>query len=427
MKYFYLLLVTFFSCITIQAQQFEDYFTDQALRLDYVFSGNAVTEAVSLSNLSQLPQWAGRKHHLAELLLKGNGQVRIYDIDSKECIYKDSFSTLFQEWQSTDEAKSVQKSFENTFLVPFPKKKVSVEIALRNNSGLYKVAIKHTVDPKDILIKKKGHANITPYIYIHKGDSTLYRSFINVVILAEGYTNEEMPKFRKAAETTVEQILAHQPFGSYANRFNFIAVESVSNNSGVSVPRTNDWRSTAFDSHFDTFYSDRYLTTTSVSKIHDALAGIPYAHIIILANTDVYGGGGILNSYTLTTTGHDAFKPVVVHEFGHSFAGLGDEYFYEDDVMTDTYPLKVEPWEPNITTLVDFASKWKNQLKANTPIPTPITSADKFPIGVYEGAGYSAKGIYRGSVDCRMKTNSCKSFCPVCQKAIEKLIKFYTE
>ena len=196
--------------------------------------------------------------------------------------------------------------------------------------------------------------------------------------------------------------------------------------SGVSVPRKNDWKHTAFGSHFDTFYSDRYLTTCRVKSIHNALAGIPYEHIIIIANTAEYGGGGIYNSYTLTAAHHPTFKPVVVHEFGHSFAGLGDEYFYEDDVMTDTYPLNVEPWEPNITTRTDFSSKWEDMLPAATPVPTPQQANGKYPIGVYEGGGYSAKGIYRPSFDCRMRTNEYPEFCPVCQRAIRRIIEFYT-
>ena len=155
------------------------------------------------------------------------------------------------------------------------------------------------------------------------------------------------------------------------------------------------------------------------------MAGIPYEHIIILANTDVYGGGGIYNSYTQTTAHHPMFKPVVVHEFGHSFGGLADEYFYDDDVMTDTYPLDVEPWEQNISTRVNFASKWKDMLPSGTPILTPIAEKKKYPVGVYEGGGYSAKGIYRPAYDCRMKTNEYPEFCPVCQRAIRRMIEFY--
>lgn len=368
MKYFISVITIFLFSSAIWAQDFDNYFIDKTLRIDYTFSGDSKSQTVSLDQLSQLPQWAGRRYNLSEVLRDGNGQVKVIEIKSGKVIYMEAFSTLFQEWLTIPEAETVRKSFENTFLVPFPKEKVSVEVSLRDKNGIYSTAIKHTVDPIDILIKKKGLKNIPAYSVIHQGGPV--DKSVNVVILAEGYTASEMDSFRKYAQTTCEQIFAHDPFSKLKDKFNFYAVETISLESGVSVPRTNTWKQTAFSSHFDTFYSDRYLTTSNVKDIHDAIAGIPYAHIIILANTDVYGGGGIFNSYTLTTTGHPDFKPVVVHEFGHSFAGLADEYYYDSDVLDNTYSHSVEPWEPNITTLIDFQSKWKNMLAPQTPVPT---------------------------------------------------------
>jgi hypothetical protein len=425
MKYFLLTLSLALFTSGIRSQNFDDYFENKTLRVDYIFTGDDTSQTVSLEQLNQLPQWAGRRQHLAGLCRQGNGQIKVTDRKTGECIYMESFSSLFQEWQAIPEAAAVRKSFENTFLLPYPKDKADIEVSLREKDGSYKIALRHTVDPKDILIKKNGLKNIPPHTLIHQGGAV--DKCINVVILAEGYTLAEMGKFREHAVTACEQILAHSPFNMLQDKFNFIAVETESKDSGVSVPRENKWNETAFHSHFDTFYSDRYLTTANVKDIHDMIAGIPYAHIIILANTDVYGGGGIFNAYTLTTTGHPDFGPVVVHEFGHSFGGLADEYYYEGDTFSDTYPSGVEPWEPNITTLTDFGSKWKNMLQKGTPVPTDIGQADTYPVGVYEGAGYSSNGIYRPAADCRMKTNTCKDFCLVCQKALEQLIKFYTE
>ncbi|MBK5719332.1 peptidase M64 [Dysgonomonas sp. Marseille-P4677] len=425
MKYFLLIVSILFTFHETEAQDLDNHFINKTLRIDYIFSGDKNSQSVSLDQLYQLPQWAGRRHNLSELLWQGNGQIKMTDIKNGECIYIDAFSTLFSEWQSTPEAETIRRSFENTFLVPFPKNKVVVEISLRDRSGSYRTTMKHIVDPNDIQIKKKGLKNIPKYTILHQGNTT--DKCINVVILAEGYTITEMDKFRADAKIACEQIFEHSPFNALKNKFNFYAVETISEDSDVSVPRENRWNSTAFSSQFDTFYSERYLTTTHIKDLHDAIAGIPYAHIIILANTNVYGGGGIFNAYTLTTTGHKDFKPVIVHEFGHSFAGLGDEYYYESDVLDNTYNHEVEPWEPNITTLVNFESKWANMLQPQTPIPTDVSLSKKFPIGVFEGAGYSAKGIYRPAIDCRMKTNTCKDFCPVCQRAIEQLVKFYTE
>lgn len=405
------------------AQNFADFFQDKTLRVDYIFTGDTKRQAIYLDELSQLPTWAGRQHHLSELPVEGNGQIIVRDLNTKECIYKTSFSSLFQEWLSTDEAKETAKGFENTFLLPYPKKVVEVEITLFTPRREVMTHFRHVVRPDDILIHGRGISHVTPHRHLLQSGNE--KNCIDVAILAEGYTEKEMDLFYKDAQSACESLFSHEPFKSMKSKFNIVAVASPSADSGVSVPRENLWKRTAVNSHFDTFYSDRYLTTSRVKDIHNALAGIPYEHIIILANTDVYGGGGIYNSYTLTTAHHPMFKPVVVHEFGHSFVGLADEYFYEEDVMTDTYPLDIEPWEQNISTRKDFASKWKDMLATDTPIPTPVTEKSKYSVGVYEGGGYSAKGIYRPANNCRMKTNEHPVFCPVCQRAIRRMIEFY--
>lgn len=423
MKHICCIILCFCTSIGSYAQNFTDYFQNKTLRVDYIFTGDATQQAIYLDELSQLPTWAGRQHHLSELPLEGNGQIIMKDLASKQCIYKTSFSSLFQEWLSTDEAKETAKGFENTFLLPYPKQSVEIEVTLYSPRKKTMATYKHIVRPNDILIHKRGVSHVTPHRYMLQSGNE--KDCIDVAILAEGYTEKEMDIFYQDAQHTCESLFSYEPFRSMKGKFNIVAVASPSTDSGVSVPRENLWKETTVHSHFDTFYSDRYLTTSRVKSIHNALAGIPYEHIIILANTDVYGGGGIYNSYTLTTAHHPMFKPVVVHEFGHSFGGLADEYFYEDDVMTDTYPLDIEPWEQNISTQVNFASKWKDILPSGTPIPTPITERKEYPVGVYEGGGYSAKGIYRPAYDCRMKTNSYPEFCPVCQRAIRRMIKFY--
>ena len=336
-----------------------------------------------------------------------------------------SFSSLFQEWLDTDEAKGSTKGFENTFLVPFPIRPVEIEALLFDARGEVATRFVHTVDPSDILIHLKGTGEILPHKYIWKGGEV--EQCIDIAILAEGYTEEEMERFYQDAEIAMESLFNHEPFRSMKERFNIVAVASPSIDSGVSVPRLGEWRRTAFGSHFSTFYSDRYLTTSDVRSIHDALSGIAYEHIIILANTDEYGGGGIYNAFTLTTAHHKDFRPVVVHEFGHSFGGLADEYFYENDTMTDTTPLDVEPWEQNITTRVDFGSKWQDMLVKGTPVPTPVAESKRYPVGVYEGGGYSTKGVYRPADYCRMRVNEWPEFCPVCQRALRRLIDFYTQ
>ena len=370
---------------------------------------------------------AGRRHHLSEIPLGGNGEITMKDKATGQVIYRTSFSSLFQEWVTEEEASRVRKGFENSFLLPYPKKEAVVTVALKNVYHKVSTSLTHEVNPNDILIHQRGLARITPHRYLLQSGSS--KDCIDVAIMAEGYTEQEMDLFYKDAQTACDALFSHEPFKKLKNKFNVMAVASPSQDSGVSVPGKGEWKSTAVSSHFNTFYSDRYLTTSRVKSIHNWLAGIPYEHIIILANTDTYGGGGIYNSYTLTTAHHPMFKPVVVHEFGHSFGGLADEYAYTE-APSPQYPYEVEPWEQNITSLVDFESKWKDMIPAHTPIPTPVATQkpDIYnKVGVYEGAGYTQKGIYRPVTECRMKINEAPAFCPVCQRALERLINFYTE
>ena len=187
---------------------------------------------------------------------------------------------------------------------------------------------------------------------------------------------------------------------------------SVSQESGTSEPKKGVWKNTVLSSHFDTFYSDRYLTTLHLKRLHDVLAGLPYEHVIVLVNTDHYGGGGIYNSYNLSYTGGRHFLPVVVHEFGHSFGGLGDEYAYGDD--DPMYFADTEPWEPNLTTKCDFSKKWGSLVEEGKA-------------GLIEGGGYLEHGVWRGFENCRMRTNEEPEFCLVCQQALIRLIDFYTK
>ena len=388
--------------LTLSAQE-------QTLRVDYMFSGTDKSVEISLDEMSCFDGWAGRRTNLKEVPVRGNGQICMTDAESGDTLYRMSFSTLFQEWQTTEEATKVRKSFENVFLLPMPSVKAKVNVHLYDFFGNIVASLNHDVDPSDVLIRYM-RPEAPEHRYLLKSGSPEEK--IDVAIVAEGYTAEEMSTFYADAQTAMEAILKHEPFGTYKDRFNFVAVALESADSGVSVPGQGEWKNTALKAHFDTFYMDRYLTTLRLKNMHDKLCGIPYEHIVILANTDTYGGGGIYNSYTLTTAHHPAFKPVVVHEFGHSFAGLADEYFYDDQYVEYYYP-GTEPWEQNITTLADFDSKWKDMLDADQA-------------ELHEGAGYQSKGVYRPADDCRMRTNRPDHFCPVCQRAIARIIDFYT-
>lgn len=361
--------------------------------------------------MSRIPGWWGKRQHLAEVPVEGNGTITMRNHNDSTVIYRQSFSTLFQEWLAYDEAKTTQRAFESVFNLPMPKDAADITVELRDNRRSVISSMTHTVLPQDILIRRKGEMHITPYETLLKAaDST---RCINIAFISEGYTETEMPVFIDDARLAIDALFSHEPFASFKDRFNIIAVKAPSVESGTSEPSKGIWRHTALSSHFDTFYSDRYLTTLAIEDLHDWLAGTPYEHIIVLVNTEKYGGGGILNSYNLSMTHHEMFRPVVVHEFGHSLVGLADEYAYEQEDVP-MYPHDIEPWEPNITTLTDFSAKWADMLPDST-------------LGIYEGAGYSLKGVYRPAEGCRMRNNTTPEFCPVCQRAISRLIRFYTE
>ena len=392
------------------AQQFDTYFCDRTLRLDYTFSGTSTQQAIYIDELVSMPRWWGRRHRLSEVPRKGAGQIIVRPQGDTTVIYRHSFSTLFQEWQTTDEAKRTAKSFENVFLMPYPKQPVDVTVELYDYHDRVTARLTHRVDPSDILIRRAGERQVTPYVTLQQARDTA--RCIHIAFLAEGYRQEEMDTFVADCRTAIDALFAHEPFRQTRERFNIIAVLAPSVESGVSEPGKGIWKNTALGAHFDTFYSERYLTTLHLKRMNDLLAGTPYEHILVLVNGERYGGGGIYNSYTLTDAHGPNFRPVVVHEFGHSFGGLADEYPYGDaDPM---YFADTEPWEPNLTTKADFRGKWEHLVESGQA-------------GLIEGGGYLTKGVWRGFENCRMRTNEEPEFCLVCQQALLQLIDFYTK
>lgn len=472
MKTIILLLTPLFALFTpfiARAQQFDQWFADSTLRLDYVFAGNATEQHIFFTQAHRSPRWAGRHSRLSETLLRGNGQISLRDHATGQLLFTHSFSTLFQEWQATSEARLVDKAFETCYNVPMPHRPVDVTVTLLDFHSHVTATMTHTVDPADILIRPTGATDI-PHFYVWKGTAATVpasptpprnssRNFtptsadpdagvditgcIDLAIVAEGYTQLQMGKFYHDCQRVVDALFAHEPFSSLKHRFNVVAVASPSPEEGPSVPHQGHWRRTAAGTHYDTFYTTRYLMAQDMHHIYDLLDGVPFEHIIVLVNSSTYGGGGIYNQLNVATSDHPTFHQVLVHEFGHGYAGLGDEYAYGDTPET-MYPADTEPWEPNLTTLKDFKSKWADLLPKDTPIPTPVdpsvpdhrqlrTTKDSLLIdaatqrvGVFEGGGYQTKGVYRPAQECRMKINEVEHFCPVCTRAIIAITDFYT-
>jgi IgA Peptidase M64. len=425
----------------LRAQAFDDDFENATLRLDYVFCGDNAHQAIYFQQALRTSAWAGRRNNLSAPLLEGNGQIRVLDPETGRCLYANSFSTLFQEWQVEEEATRLQKAFENCFQVPFPKRPVDIEVFLLDTHRNRSSYLKHRVDPSDILIRKVADNGHSASVIWQGGP---LEETIDIVVVSEGYTAAEKAKFYSDAEHVATALFRHEPFASHRNRFSIRAIFAPSQDSGASVPRRGDWKRSVVDSHFDTFYSNRYLTTSAQQKVYDLIGTVPFEHIVVMVNTPIYGGGGIYNSLTIMNSDHPTFNAVMVHEFGHAFGGLADEYAYGEQVETP-YPADTEPWEPNITTLHDFAAKWQDMLPAGTPIPTQPDDLDSpfvsrlwptftqeqkdllnLKLGVYEGAGYQTKGVYRPVQECRMRINECDEFCPVCTRAIIRMIEYYT-
>jgi hypothetical protein len=236
-----------------------------------------------------------------------------------------------------------------------------------------------------------------------------------------------MNSFRKDCERFAGYLFNSSPFGENKDKFNIWGIEAPSAESGTDIPKEDIWKKTLVNSTFYTFDLERYLMTYDNKTLRNIASNAPYDQIYILVNSDKYGGGAIYNHYSVCVNNNKYSEFVFVHEFGHGFASLADEYYTSDVAYKDFYPLDVEPTDPNLTTLVDFDSKWKDLVDEKTPIPTPDTDEYKNKVGAFEGGGYMEKGIYRPTHDCTMKSIAIDNFCPVCKRAIQQMINFYSE
>ncbi|MCX6271004.1 MAG: M64 family metallo-endopeptidase [Bacteroidetes bacterium] len=422
MRYFTCILLIFlsFQCFA----GFDDLFLNRTLRIDYYHSGNAKTESFSLDELIQEPTWDRNKNQLVYPFDYGKYKFQAFDSLSDELIYQTSYSTLFGEWQTTPEATTNNRSFHETVLMPFPKSTIKVEFYSRTPANTWEKKWSFYIYPNDILISKENAYQCKTRQLLFNGDPS---HNLDIVIIAEGYTKWQMPKFRRDAKRFMNYILDCEPFNNYKEKINFWTVEAHSEESGTDQPGQGIWKKTILNSHFYTFYSDRYLTTYDNKTLRHLASNAAYDQIIVLVNTGKYGGGGFYNSFAMFSSDDNLSNFVVVHEFGHALAGLGDEYYGSDVAMQNFYPVDVEPWEPNLTTLKEFNKKWKDMLKPGTPVPTPVESRYVNDVGVFEGGGYATKGVYRPMVDCTMKSTKYNAFCPVCKKAISQAIEFYTK
>ena len=423
MKRFLLMMFALLPCMAWA--QFDEWFEPASLRVDYTLTGNNKTTTFAFKELIREPYWSGSKTNLIDNLEFGNYIVKVYEPGTDHLLFSKGYQNLYGEWVTTDEAAKVTKTFEESVIVPFPKKKVEVVLYRKDWEGRLVEGLRLPISPDDYFIRTADDLGL-PVFEAWIGNPDITKA-VDVVILPEGYTQAEMGKFVKDCEFFVKSLFDYAPYDRYKTSFNIRGVMAPSAESGCTEPGAHVYKNTAMRFSYWTFDSERYCMSTDNRDIRDLAGQVPYDQIYILINSEKYGGGGIYNFYCSSAASNHFSGDIIIHEFGHGFAGLADEYYDDSTTYGDFYNNDIEPWEPNITTLVDFESKWKDMLDKKTPVPTPREQKYEQTIGVFEGGGYEAEGIYSPHMDCLMKTFKGHVFCPVCQRAIERMILYYSE
>lgn len=390
-----------------QNVKFTKYFTGGTLRLDCSREGNAEGDTVWVSRwLDRSADWHGSRTVLIDPFDNGDYRVEMRDAKSGKVLYSKGYSNLFREYKGTAKGKKVKARFEETLLLPMPKRKVNIALQRRDENMKLVDQTVVLFDPDERELDFNYHIGQRIDLELH-GDP---QDKVDVVIVAQGYDGVDDPQLRVDYYRMKEILFGQKPFKNHRRDFNVYGVKAD------------------VDAEFGTFGIDRYLMTFSLWKLHDALGTTPCDYIIIMVNDERYGGGAIYNFYAVTSM-HRLAEYVLPHEFGHSFGGLADEYVDEDLAYGNLHINDYEPLEPNITNLKDFDRKWKSMLPADTKIPTPanqdVPRNECGPLGVYEGAGYANEGVYRPAMRCMMRDYA--PFCPVCAKRLEEVFSLYAK
>ncbi len=473
MKFFHwLFLFVFLSPILGQAATpFEKYFENKTLRVDYLHTGTATTEHISLEQVYEQGVWAGSRKNLIDTLNLGKFLVKVFDLATNQLIYSRGFASVYGEWETTREAQDeIFRSFHESVLLPFPKNSVQVVLAKRDKWMHFQDIFSTVVEPASRFVNREKRDYGFKVNTLHESGAPHEK--VDFLILGDGYSKKDIAKFRKDAERWKKVILETKPFKRNAKKLNIRAIEVISQDSGIDEPRKNIWKNTPLGCSYNSFDSPRYILTYENKVMRDIASAAPYDFIYIMVNSTRYGGGGIYNLYATGMTGVENpefdwhIDYMFTHEFGHSFASLGDEYYSSSTSYVDFYPAGVEPESPNVTALIDPENiKWKSFVEEETPIPTPWSkthfdsleavrrtwdrsapgyyekwfkarqeqvvemkaSASYGKVGAFEGAGYSSKGLYRPAIDCRMFSLSTVPFDPVCQAGIQRVIDFYAK
>ena len=444
-----------------------DYFTDKTMRFDYFHSGTAREEHFSADRTVSDGPWPGSLTVLTDPLELGLYLFEVVDQESHILLYSRGFASIFGEWQTIPEAETELGTFHESIRFPWPKNPVTIIMKKRDAENKFKTIWAYNIDPAS---RKVNPAEIThPEVVDIILDNGPASQKVDIVILGDGYTKDEMQKFRFDATRLTNVLLSQEPFLSRKNDISVRAVETPSEVSGVSRPHPGVFKRTALSAHYGSFDSERYVLSYDNRKIRDVASAVPYDFMVILINERTYGGGGIYNLYTTVSVDNGFGEYIMVHELGHHMGALADEY-YTSSIAYETPKVTAEPWETNITALFDRKNlKWKDLVEDETPIPTPwnkepfdqfgyqvqqkrdslraakvpeelveelfrqqMRQEDQFfavekykdQVGAFEGAGYLAKGLYRPQLDCIMYTRHMH-FCKVCQKSIEDVMNTF--
>ncbi len=466
--------------------KFDDYFLDKTMRIDYFHSGDARQELVTLDQIYEQGIWAGSERNLVDNFNTGRYLVKIYDSSSGNLIFSKGFDSYFSEYKTTEPAlKGIKRTYHETALIPFPKKKIKFVLEVRNRENIPQPLFSQEVDPSSqSIIKETLERRVKVFEVLKNGNP---HQKVDIAFIAEGYTSSEEAKLQADLKRFTDVFFSQEPFRSHKDKFNIYGVFKPSEESGCDEPSYGIFKKTALNATFDSLGSERYLLTEDNKSLRDLAAHVPYDALYIMVNHKRYGGGGIYNFYCTFTTDNQWYEYLFLHEFGHSFAGLGDEYYTSAVAYNEFYPKGVEPTEPNITALLAPKNlKWRELATPGIEIPTPWEKDDfdqmdsayqkvrqeinekiakmkregaaredverieqeseklsqenakkvddylsrskfKDKIGAFEGAGYSAKGLYRPMLDCIMFTKGKKPFCKVCEKAVVRVIRHYSQ
>jgi len=443
--------------------------TPRTMRVDYYHTGNATQELFSLDRVVVEPlAWPGNPQKAIDESNLGKYFFEVRDRASQRPLYSRGFASVYGEWETTDEAKVMNRTFHESLRFPVPSAAVQIVLKKRDAANAFREIWSLVVDPKDMFVDSTIVSAPAPLIEIEKNGDPATK--VDFLIMGDGYTAAEKAKFERDARRLIELLFATSPYKEHRKEFNVWGLCPPAAESGISRPSTGIHRASPLGTSYDAFGSERYVLTFDNRAMRTVAQFAPYEFIEIITNTRTYGGGGIFNLYSTVAADSEQAPYVFVHEFGHHFAGLADEY-YTSPVAYTTPEVKTEPWEPNVTALLDPASlKWKALVEPGTPIPTPwrkdeyeqhsreygkrraqiraanrpeeemealfrenrdfevkFFAAEKYygKVGAFEGAMYEAKGYYRPEVDCIMFTRS-KTFCAVCRRAIERVINLYS-